>query len=113
MCCYIHYNISLIITASGNESSEDDEDANDSSDDGIRITIGEGNIISTSAAIPQQTPFSRSFGDGGQASKQLDVSTVGNVNGVSLYDLDMETSFDEKPWRKPGADITDYFNYGE
>lgn len=21
-------------------------------------------------------------------------------------------SLDEKPWRKPGADITDYFNYG-
>lgn len=21
-------------------------------------------------------------------------------------------SLDDKPWRKPGADITDYFNYG-
>ena len=25
--------------------------------------------------------------------------------------LDLE-SLDDKPWRKPGADITDYFNYG-
>jgi pre-mRNA 3'-end-processing factor FIP1 len=21
-------------------------------------------------------------------------------------------SFEDKPWRKPGADLTDYFNYG-
>lgn len=28
----------------------------------------------------------------------------------SLIDLDFD--FEEKPWRKPGQDITDYFNYG-
>lgn len=32
-------------------------------------------------------------------------------SGKSIYDVDIE-SLDEKPWRKPGADLTDYFNYG-
>ncbi|KAG5437486.1 hypothetical protein PCANB_000914 [Pneumocystis canis] len=41
----------------------------------------------------------------------VDVSHVAEWNGKSLYQLDME-SLDDKPWRKPGADITDYFNYG-
>ncbi|RIB27352.1 Fip1 motif-domain-containing protein, partial [Gigaspora rosea] len=27
------------------------------------------------------------------------------------YDVDLD-SVEDKPWRKPGADITDYFNYG-
>lgn len=30
---------------------------------------------------------------------------------VNLYDFDLDTIKD-KPWLKPGADITDYFNYG-
>lgn len=28
-----------------------------------------------------------------------------------LYDHDLD-AFEDKPWRKPGADLTDYFNYG-
>lgn len=28
---------------------------------------------------------------------------------ASDFNLD---SLEDKPWRKPGADITDYFNYG-
>ena len=36
---------------------------------------------------------------------------VGTINGDSAVEFDME-SLEEKPWRKPGADITDYFNYG-
>ena len=36
---------------------------------------------------------------------------VGAINGESAVEFDME-SLEDKPWRKPGADITDYFNYG-
>ena len=68
-------------------------------------------MIKNPTDYTQPTPYTRTF-DSGQANKQLDINTVGKVNGVSIYDLDMDTSFDEKPWRKPGADITDYFNYG-
>lgn len=33
------------------------------------------------------------------------------AEGQSILDYDIE-SFTDKPWNKPGADITDYFNYG-
>ena len=33
------------------------------------------------------------------------------VNGQTAVEVDLD-SLDDKPWRKPGADITDYFNYG-
>jgi len=36
---------------------------------------------------------------------------TGVINGVAAVDYNLET-IEEKPWRKPGADITDYFNYG-
>ncbi|MES1918978.1 cleavage polyadenylation factor subunit fip1 [Bonamia ostreae] len=29
----------------------------------------------------------------------------------SIYDLDID-SLSEKPWRKSGSDLSDYFNYG-
>ena len=31
--------------------------------------------------------------------------------GTNIYEFNID-SLEEKPWRKPGADITDYFNYG-
>lgn len=36
---------------------------------------------------------------------------MGEYNGQPVTDLDVDI-FEDKPWRKPGADITDYFNYG-
>ncbi|KAI0990104.1 hypothetical protein GJ496_010029 [Pomphorhynchus laevis] len=44
---------------------------------------------------------------------QLDIDSAGLINGVNTFDYDLNQIRDEdKPWRKPGADITDYFNYG-
>ena len=40
-----------------------------------------------------------------------DFDAIGTVNGQTAVEIDME-NLEEKPWRKPGADITDYFNYG-
>jgi pre-mRNA 3'-end-processing factor FIP1 len=37
--------------------------------------------------------------------------SVGVISGVSAVDYNLEV-LEDKPWRKPGADITDYFNYG-
>lgn len=42
---------------------------------------------------------------------KLDLNTIPQLNGQSIYDVDLD-SFEEKPWKKPGADINDYFNYG-
>lgn len=52
----------------------------------------------SSAAVPAQR-------------QGLDVNQVGTFDGVDIFDLDV-IDFEEKPWRKPGADITDYFNFG-
>uniref|UniRef100_A0A3P9PA24 Pre-mRNA 3'-end-processing factor FIP1 n=1 Tax=Poecilia reticulata TaxID=8081 RepID=A0A3P9PA24_POERE len=43
--------------------------------------------------------------------KGVDLDAPGSINGVPVLEVDME-SFEEKPWRKPGADLSDYFNYG-
>ncbi|XP_032399841.1 pre-mRNA 3'-end-processing factor FIP1 [Etheostoma spectabile] len=99
------------------EDVDSDSDSDDDDDD-VRVTIGD---IKTGA--PQYTTYgappvnlnikttgSRPYG---QASKikGVDLDAPGNINGVPVLEADME-SFEEKPWRKPGADLSDYFNYG-
>ena len=43
--------------------------------------------------------------------KEDDFNNVGKINGVSAIDFNLK-ELEEKPWRKPGADLSDYFNYG-
>ncbi len=40
-----------------------------------------------------------------------DFDKVGTIDGAPAHEVDLE-AIEDKPWRKPGADITDYFNYG-
>uniref|UniRef100_A0A3Q0QV08 Pre-mRNA 3'-end-processing factor FIP1 n=1 Tax=Amphilophus citrinellus TaxID=61819 RepID=A0A3Q0QV08_AMPCI len=54
---------------------------------------------------------SRPYGQVATKLKGVDLDAPGNINGVPVLEVDME-SFEEKPWRKPGADLSDYFNYG-
>lgn len=43
----------------------------------------------------------------------VDLDAPGNIGGVPTIDFAIETMRDEdKPWRRPGADVSDYFNYG-
>ncbi|KAL1140117.1 hypothetical protein AAG570_000049, partial [Ranatra chinensis] len=37
--------------------------------------------------------------------------SIGTINGLPAHEFSID-ALEEKPWRKPGADITDYFNYG-
>lgn len=103
---------------SGEENSESEED-----DDDINVVIGDiksgpnyniknrGNLA---AAGSTTTPAA-----GDKAGKQAaggkfnieEFESVGIINGVPAHEFSID-SLDEKPWRKPGADITDYFNYG-
>lgn len=78
---------------------EDEEDSDDESDEDVVVTIGE---IKTTVAY--QKPPSGSAG-----KIELDANPA--YKGTPVYDLDL-SSLEDKPWRKPGADITDYFNYG-
>lgn len=41
----------------------------------------------------------------------INLEAVGEYNGQPITDVDLD-NVEDKPWRKPGADITDYFNYG-
>lgn len=49
-------------------------------------------------------------GDLNQTGK-LDIEAVPMINDKPIYDIDL-AQMEDRPWRKPGADITDYFNYG-
>ncbi|KAI4214919.1 MAG: hypothetical protein LQ351_002633 [Letrouitia transgressa] len=44
----------------------------------------------------------------------LDAKPIYGPNGKPITEIDMDTDFseDEKPWRRPGTDMTDFFNYG-
>ncbi|KAL8822681.1 MAG: hypothetical protein Q9191_006588 [Dirinaria sp. TL-2023a] len=44
----------------------------------------------------------------------VDVKPVYEANGKPITQIDMDADFpeDDKPWRRPGTDMTDYFNYG-
>jgi len=109
------------------ESKKDDEDdedgefeeSDDDDDDNIQVHIGEVNAATPG---PYGTPVNWKK-DGvaaaakvaalpTQGQKKIDVNAVGLINGQPIYEYDLDTEQDEKPWRKPGADISDYFNYG-
>ena len=42
---------------------------------------------------------------------EIDPTVPGVFEGRSIFDIDM-TNLAEKPWRRPGSDISDWFNYG-
>jgi len=48
------------------------------------------------------------------ATSKLDINAMPAYNGTPINKVSMESDLlpSEKPWRKPGADVTDYFNYG-
>jgi pre-mRNA 3'-end-processing factor FIP1 len=41
----------------------------------------------------------------------VDASAVGVFNGQSILEVDLSALAD-KPWRRPGSDLSDWFNYG-
>lgn len=111
---------SQVTSQTPEETPGDDEDSDsdsDDDDDDVRVTIGD---IKTGA--PQYTAYAapvnlnikttgRAYGAVGTKVKGVDLEAPGSINGVPVLEVDVE-SFEEKPWRKPGADLSDYFNYG-
>ncbi|GMS89117.1 hypothetical protein PENTCL1PPCAC_11292, partial [Pristionchus entomophagus] len=95
-----------------NPPSEDEEgednpfaDDDDDEDDAVQVTIGE---IRPNVQFATK-PDTRAAPIGGKGA--IDLDTVPVIDGVVLYDMDLAQS-EDKPWRKPGADPSDYFNYG-
>ncbi|XP_019873717.1 pre-mRNA 3'-end-processing factor FIP1 [Aethina tumida] len=107
------------VKQNGDGSDKDDDE--DDSDDDVNVVIGDikssapytapvnikrGGLISSAPLdktkqIPQQT---------GKFSVE-EFEQIGTINGVPANEYNLD-SLEDKPWRKPGADITDYFNYG-
>lgn len=84
------------------------QESESDSDDDVCVTIGDIktggsqslSLGSGSISLNIKTSVS------GCKSRALEVDAEGNI-----LEADGET-FEEKPWRKPGADLSDYFNYG-
>lgn len=114
------------------ESEDDDEDDEDDDDDDIDIIIGDtapkpsvpGNDIlsevaapTSSAGTPQASTSTttqittKSSTGVTSATSKLDINANPEYEGKPLTQLDLEI-FKIKPWRAPGADISDYFNFG-
>lgn len=99
------------------ESNENGEDS-DESDDDINVVIGD--IKSGPSYSIKQRTGALAPGSTAPADKQKqapgkfsidEFESVGTIAGVQAHEFSID-SLEEKPWRKPGADITDYFNYG-
>ena len=46
-----------------------------------------------------------------QPANPIDLNRTGMYENTPIYNVNLDT-LNERPWRKPGADISDYFNYG-
>lgn len=100
--------------ANGNESEID----SDEEDDDINVVIGDITTGST-YNIKQRAVLATGGAPGTAPEKKQapgkfsidEFECVGTISGVPAHEYSID-SLDEKPWRKPGADITDYFNYG-
>ncbi|VEN46872.1 unnamed protein product [Callosobruchus maculatus] len=104
-----------------NGDDSDKEDLEDDSDDDVNVVIGD-----IKAAAPSYTSLNikrgglqTAVGDRSKQQQQQqpgkfaveEFDQVGTINGVPSTEYNLD-SLEDKPWRKPGADITDYFNYG-
>ncbi|XP_065669725.1 pre-mRNA 3'-end-processing factor FIP1 isoform X2 [Hydra vulgaris] len=103
-----------------NDEDGEFEESDDDEDDNIQVHIGEVNTSGTNPGV-YGTPVNWKKDATGnlksavlptQGQKKIDVNAVGLINGQPIYEYDMDNDQDDKPWRKPGADISDYFNYG-
>ncbi|VDM33221.1 unnamed protein product [Hydatigera taeniaeformis] len=91
-----------------------DEEDTDEDDDTVNVIIkpSKGSIYKTGT-----TYQARSQQAGAQGQKTLragiNINDPGGIQGVPTIEFNISSlGEDDKPWKRPGADITDYFNYG-
>ncbi|KAI4142164.1 MAG: hypothetical protein LQ341_003281 [Variospora aurantia] len=70
-------------------------------------------VETTGKATPPTKPGS-SYPAIRTSSIDVDAKPIHGPSGKHITEVDMDADFteDEKPWRRPGTDMTDYFNYG-
>ena len=100
---------------------EDMEDVYE--DDDLEIIVGPAESKPSQQQQASKVTTSRSTEEIGSTAPvmnihaigTLDTSATGNLAGaipIIDADLDDDTLFEDRPWRRPGADPTDYFNFG-
>jgi len=110
------------MTPAVNDAAEADDSGSDddSDDDGIKVTIDKDKIEAAKTSYQNMQLKKGQVIDLGFVPSHKekkgkfaveDFDNILTVNGQTAVEVDLE-SLDDKPWRKPGADITDYFNYG-
>ncbi|CAK1548659.1 unnamed protein product [Leptosia nina] len=107
--------------ANGDADSQENGDSDSDDSDDVKVTIGEiksgpqayaslnikrgVGLVASGAEKPRQGPTT-----GGKVNYE-DLEGPGSINGVPALEFNIDT-IEDKPWNKPGADISDYFNYG-
>jgi len=108
-----------VAAAEDNEEADSGSD-DDSDDDGIQVTIDKDKIEAAKTSYQNMQLKKNNVIDLGFVTPHKekkgkfaveDFDNILTVNNQPAVEVDME-SLEDKPWRKPGADITDYFNYG-
>lgn len=85
--------------ADDEEEEELEDEDEDEDDDDLKITIDDAAPTDFNLKAKQRQP------------QQAKPATIDLDAGQAILDVDLNT-LEDKPWRKPGADISDYFNYG-
>lgn len=97
------------------KNEEDDDEDSDDEDDDVVVTIG--SIQPSSFNLKQRGLLTATNAAGDKPKTNLgkfsieEFESVGTISGQSAVEFNIE-AIEDKPWRKPGSDITDYFNYG-
>ncbi|OWR43112.1 pre-mRNA 3'-end-processing factor FIP1 isoform X2 [Danaus plexippus] len=105
----------------GDADSQDNGDTDSDDSDDVKVTIGEiksgpqayaslnikrgVGLVAAGTEKPRQGPAA------GNKVTLEDLDGPGSINGVPALEFNIDT-IEDKPWNKPGADISDYFNYG-
>lgn len=104
-----------------NEEEEKEEEEEEEEDEFEIVIDGEDNkrgLTNISLAQPNSNTPNKPANPTANpiaSISTLDLNGIGSIAGQSIFDVDLDDETGpagERPWRKPGADITDYFNYG-
>ncbi|KAJ2830315.1 cleavage polyadenylation factor subunit fip1 [Coemansia erecta] len=114
-------------TGGGSDDDDDGDDSSSDEDEDIEVILEPGNVETAGAQAASEAADGTAGGEkaDGQDSKEkgdlqsmlaenaerMDILSVPLLNGLDMFTIDIDM-LDEKPWRQPGADITDYFNFG-
>lgn len=110
------------------QEEEGSDDEEESSDDDIEFVIEDSapKVTNASSTTTQAPAAEEPKVKGAESSKlpekeemvtkddgagALDINKVAEMDGKPLTQVDLD-ELKDKPWRIPGADILDYFNYG-